>query len=62
MGDPTVRERTSPETETTDFCCEPDCGPDTCGPAEAAVKFLEMPGMVAEQCCEPDCGPETCDC
>lgn len=48
-----------------DACCDPECGPDTCGPsvqviAAEAPMVEEKPPQVAEQCCDPECGPDTC--
>lgn len=43
-------------------CCEPDCGPETCG-TQAAELPIEVPQVkqTAGGCCgEPDCTPETC--
>lgn len=60
MGDPTVKDRDSQEPAATEQCCEPECGPTTCEPAETAVEFVEKPVVVAEECCEPECGPDTC--
>lgn len=44
-------------------CCEPVCGPETCGTSESETrertkKAGEVQG--AAGCCEPVCGPETC--
>lgn len=50
----------APKTRATQQCCEPACGPTTCGTSgEAQVKAGEK-GMAKDQCCEPDCGPNTC--
>lgn len=40
-------------------CCEPDCGPDTCGPTAEHEAPVTMTQKQAG-CCEPDCGPDTC--
>lgn len=42
-------------------CCEPECGPNTCGPEVARVEAVERPQAQSRcQCCEPECGPDTC--
>lgn len=44
-------------------CCEPDCGPETCGCGTQAAELpIEVPQVkqTAGGCCEPECGPETC--
>ena len=45
-------------------CCEPTCGPETCGTSESETR--ELAGKVNDvqetaACCEPTCGPETCE-
>lgn len=39
-------------------CCEPVCGPTTCGTSVEAKD--ESKTKVKDQCCEPECGPTTC--
>lgn len=44
-------------------CCEPVCGPTTCGgSAEAGAEPVKTAPQQAKQdsCCEPECGPSTC--
>ena len=55
---------TREEEASAETCCEPDCGPDTCGCGPAA-EAVEAPPTIqrqasAETCCEPGCGPDTC--
>lgn len=48
---------------TSSGCCEPECGPETCG-SEASVELGEEQAKAkvatGSGCCEPECGPETC--
>lgn len=66
----TDRTQSAPEPEqavpaggqaAAEQCCEPDCGPDTCGGATSVQELdIEEVPAAAEQCCVPDCGPGTC--
>lgn len=64
MSEPTVIERQTDEVQehaAAEQCCEPECGPDTCGgPAGTQDVRIEDVSAAAEQCCEPECGPDTC--
>jgi hypothetical protein len=44
-------------------CCEPTCGPETCGTSASEMRARKADQVREEAgCCEPTCGPETCDC
>jgi hypothetical protein len=45
-----------------DVCCDPACGPETCGPTAVRVEEpkAEQKEAAAEACCDPECGPEMC--
>lgn len=43
----------------TDQCCEPVCGPGTCGASEPE-KVEPLKAKAADGCCAPVCGPDTC--
>lgn len=47
-----------------DQCCEPGCGPATCGSSTIEDPKTESEGVkvaATSGCCEPLCGPETCE-
>jgi hypothetical protein len=51
---------------SVDGCCEPVCGPVTCGTASTQAKNTsqatsDKTDKPAEGCCEPGCSPATCD-
>lgn len=51
--------------EAAGGCCEPECGPESCGPAASPAREEVRPEArraTEGGCCEPDCGPETCPC
>ena len=53
-----VKEVATPEDDIG--CCEPECGPDTCG-HEATVEPQPVRERTEFQvCCGPECGPDTC--
>ena len=55
-----IEEKAVPEADLG--CCEPECGPDTCGD-EATVDVSPVRERIELQgCCEPECGPDTCGC
>jgi len=57
-----VKERSATMVQT-DQCCEPICGPTTCGISPVDNPKTESEGVKVKtinQCCEPLCGPETC--
>lgn len=59
---PAVAEVADEEKEHTwGGCCEPECGPETCG-TEATAEELRKGerDRASGGCCEPECGPETC--
>ena len=45
-------------------CCEPVCGPATCGTSSevkaAPVAVLAKEAEERDGCCEPECSPTTC--
>ncbi|MBN4080035.1 hypothetical protein JYT31_00060 [Beggiatoa alba] len=51
-----------PQQSTSEECCVPECGPETCGGENNLVSMdrLNKPKTNMEGCCEPDCGPDTC--
>ena len=59
------------EEKESQGCCEPECGPETCG-SESESKgnpgtTPNNPGSNNPKAseggyCEPDCTPETCEC
>lgn len=57
MSDPT-QAALAPDAQP--HCCEPDCGPDTCGASAEEDPRFEDPPTAVEQCCEPGCDPSTC--
>ena len=53
-----IQERAMPEADIG--CCEPECGPDTCG-HEATVEAPPVRERIELQdSCGPECGPDTC--
>lgn len=54
---PTLRQGEASE------CCEPACGPDTCGSEQVVQIELAQPEAKAQSasCCDPECGPG-CPC
>lgn len=54
------------EQAQAEGCCEPGCGPETCGSVVEPKAELEtqktpvVAGGIGEGCCEPGCSPETC--
>lgn len=48
--------------EVADACCDPDCGPDTCGSPASAAQAVEPAdkAKAVQECCDPACGPGTC--
>lgn len=46
-------------TGKSEQCCEPVCGPTTCGTSTAATK-KDSKEMAKDECCEPECSPTVC--
>lgn len=48
---------------TASECCDPACGPDTCGSEQVVQIETAQSNQVKAQagdCCDPGCGPGTC--